>query len=265
MTIQPSPPELQDSDAPLSHPQPLAAPPSLGGLLFQGPPIIAHGAATSAPPAGEYGTPPPTTGYGTPPPLLPSAPTADNSNAPRTGYSAYPEHLRNTPPPQGHYQAGVSGLNGWNDLPTHMVTGIAVRKKGQSGSGTTSGTASPAPLASLDDPSSVLNDVVNSKGLIVGAFTTAMDRVKSGAAEASQRRMIEDTDKRLENLYERLSADQVPNHVLASAVQLATALNNKDYTTCHSIVMALMTTSFDQEGKWVLGAKRLVELCQRVG
>lgn len=34
--------------------------------------------------------------------------------------------------------------------------------------------------------------------------------------------MVEDTGKRLDSLYQRMDADQIPQHILAMAVQLAT-------------------------------------------
>ncbi|KAJ3297995.1 hypothetical protein HK104_011290 [Borealophlyctis nickersoniae] len=133
-------------------------------------------------------------------------------------------------------------------------------RKGKGGSGT----ASPAPVAAaLTDPSAVLKGVESPEGIIVAALTTALDAVKAGV-DASQRRMVEDTDKRLESLFERLAAKQLQPPVLAQLLTLANALNARDFPTANATVMSLMTTSFDQEGKWLLGVKRLVELYQRV-
>lgn len=63
---------------------------------------------------------------------------------------------------------------------------------------------------------------------------------------------------------DKLASDQVGKPILAQLIHLANALNGKDLNSASQITMALMTSSFDQEGKWVVGLKRLVELYARV-
>ncbi|KAI9102502.1 hypothetical protein DFS34DRAFT_395362 [Phlyctochytrium arcticum] len=234
-----------------SGPPPSFLPPQVGG-----------------PPASGYGTPPPSSGYGTPPPTFPPSPSGSALPPPPQGppargtYSAYPEHLRNAPPSQGNFQGNVAGLNGWNDLPAHMLSGMAGKKKASS-AGSNSGASTPAATAVIQDPFEALSGVTDPAGHIVAAFVGAMERVRL-KADPSQKRMVEDTSKRLDTLYERLSANAIPQHVLGTTVQLASALVNEEYSTCNSITTSLMTGSFDQEGKWLLGAKRLIELCQKL-
>ncbi|KAJ3075254.1 hypothetical protein HK102_005649 [Quaeritorhiza haematococci] len=76
--------------------------------------------------------------------------------------------------------------------------------------------------------------------------------------------MIDDTDKRLETLFERLAMGELPDRVLAQLVILGKALNERDMSSATVVVTGLMTTSYDKEGKWVVGCKRLIEMYQKI-
>ena len=67
----------------------------------------------------------------------------------------------------------------------------------------------------------------------------------------------------MQELFERLNEKKLPKSVLAQLIQLSNALNASDMTSASSLSVHLMTSSFDHEGKWVLGVKRLVELYNR--
>ena len=75
--------------------------------------------------------------------------------------------------------------------------------------------------------------------------------------------MIQDTDKRLEFLFDRLSAQQVPDDVLAPLVVISQAIQAGDYGTSQKTVMELVTSNHPEETKWVVGLKRLVEFLTR--
>ncbi|RKO91784.1 hypothetical protein BDK51DRAFT_32073 [Blyttiomyces helicus] len=229
--------QYQQQQQPQQPQQPY--PPTGSNQPYPGPSPYTYG---TQPPAGPYGAAPYSPAGGVPPPPLG-----------QQQYSAYPEHHRNTPPPpSGNYQGPVVGLNGWNDPPS-LLSAAGKRKGG-----------SPAPgVVGIADASGVLKGVENPVNLIVGAFTTALGAVKAGV-DPSQRRMVEDTDKRIDNLFERLAGDQVGEVVLAQLVVLSNALNAKDFATANGCIMTLMTSSFDHEGKWMVGAKRLVEMYSRM-
>ncbi len=77
---------------------------------------------------------------------------------------------------------------------------------------------------------------------------------------SSQNKIIQDTEKRMQELFERLNQEKLGKAILAQLIQLAMALNAMDMNTASLLSIHLMTSSFDQQGKWVLGMKRLVEL-----
>ncbi|KAJ3056227.1 hypothetical protein HK097_007710 [Rhizophlyctis rosea] len=217
------------------------------------PSVAAH---TEAQYPTSYGTPPPAWGTGTPPPMAP--PTSMHGQQPAQ-YSAYPDHLAQAtpPPPSGHFQGAVPNLNGWNDIPSHLISGA--RGKSRPGSGA----ATPAPAGLAIDPEEALKGIESPAGFIVAGLSTILDTVKS-SADPSQQRMVDDTEKRLDNLFERLASEKVDRVVLAKLVTLVRSLNARDFGTSNAVAQDLMTTSFDVEGKWVVGLKRLAELYQRI-
>ena len=76
--------------------------------------------------------------------------------------------------------------------------------------------------------------------------------------------MVQDTEKRIESLMDKLASDQVSKPILAQLIHLSNALKVRNIQSATQITLQLMTDSFDQEGKWVVGLKRLVELYARI-
>ena len=76
--------------------------------------------------------------------------------------------------------------------------------------------------------------------------------------------MMQDTEKRLDDLFDKLATDKIERPILAHLIHLSNALKAKDLNTATRISVEFMTTIFAQEGKWVVGLKRLVELYARL-
>jgi hypothetical protein len=72
--------------------------------------------------------------------------------------------------------------------------------------------------------------------------------------------MIDDTEKRMDELFDKLASNQISSSILAKLIHLCNALKANDVQSATRMSLDLMTTSFEKEGKWVLGLKRLVEL-----
>ncbi|KAI9209346.1 uncharacterized protein BJ171DRAFT_595097 [Polychytrium aggregatum] len=139
------------------------------------------------------------------------------------------------------YQGKVVGLGGWNDTPAHMTSKVAA--------------VPVAELQGIQDP----------KGLIVSK-TTNMLAVVSSAYEQdpAQRRVIADTSKRIDELFAKLGDGVVSDAVVAYLVGSIQALDARDSVTASSYVAKLMSGHFDQDGRWIVGYKRLVELYQKL-
>jgi hypothetical protein len=87
-----------------------------------------------------------------------------------------------------------------------------------------------------------------------------------------QSKMCDETEKRLEYLYDRLAMDNVPPIVLATLVQITQGtrhltnnvdIQSRNYARAMSAVMSLMTSNYENETKWIVGLKRLVDYLAR--
>ncbi|KAJ3344763.1 hypothetical protein HDU83_004757 [Entophlyctis luteolus] len=198
-----------------------------------------------------------------PPPPQPQqpiqyAPHAYHAPGPVTGMPPPPPSTMTAPPAaSANYQGYVKGLNGWNDPPSLLT---ATSRKHPNATSTTN-------ASSRIDTAAVLASVENPISHVLGGLTAAMDRVKSVViSDPIQRKVLEDTDKRLEELLERLSEQAVPDVLLAHLVVLATALNASDLVSAKrtTMTLTLMSTEHHEDAHWIVGAKRLVEMFERV-
>ncbi|KAJ3219668.1 hypothetical protein HDU67_010030 [Dinochytrium kinnereticum] len=244
---------------------PFGGPPIYGGS--QQPPQA--NTQPSLPPFGA-GAPPPSSGYGTYTPPMPGTPPQGQPYS-NTSFPPPPSNLGGTPvlsnnnspyaspqmaarPPVGtggmNYQGSVRGIHGWNDPPN--LIGVASKKA-----------AAAQPAAA---PTPTMSDV--DAGMIGSAMVTAMTVIKqAAAADPSQRRIVDDTDKRLEELLERLGTQSIPNPVMIQLSKVAAAVNSRDIpgASAASVQLTLLSTAHSSEARWILGVKRLIELYARFG
>ena len=81
--------------------------------------------------------------------------------------------------------------------------------------------------------------------------------------------MIEDTAKRLDELYVRLDAGQVPSEVLnvlgtvVSGLQQEGGGNIKDVDDA-ALALNLLASRYSDEMKWIIGVKRLVDCLHKI-
>ncbi|KAF9193153.1 hypothetical protein BGZ51_004125 [Haplosporangium sp. Z 767] len=75
-----------------------------------------------------------------------------------------------------------------------------------------------------------------------------------------QKRMFDDTTKRLQVLQEQMDNGTVKERIVGPLGEMIQALSSKSFAQCHTIHAKLMQTEFDSEGKWLLGFKRLIDL-----
>ncbi|CAG8543669.1 3916_t:CDS:2 [Diversispora eburnea] len=79
----------------------------------------------------------------------------------------------------------------------------------------------------------------------------------------SDRRMVTDSEKRLALLFERLEKEQISESVLGRLCKMCEYVKENDFINALTIHSNLMTTDFGNEGKWLLGLKRLLDLCKK--
>ncbi|KAG0370722.1 hypothetical protein BC939DRAFT_441176 [Gamsiella multidivaricata] len=117
-----------------------------------------------------------------------------------------------------------------------------------------------------DPPTQIFKKASQTEGAAAFDFVpmkeTLATIIKECAANvpASQKRMFEDTTKRLQTLQEQMDNGTVKERIVAPLGEMIQALSSKSFTQCQAIHAKLMQTEFESEGKWLLGFKRLIDL-----
>jgi hypothetical protein len=75
--------------------------------------------------------------------------------------------------------------------------------------------------------------------------------------------MVQDTEKRLDELFDKLASSQISRPLLARLMHLSNALTQRAHPAAMQITLQLMTDFMTTEGKWVVGLKRLAEMYAR--
>jgi protein transport protein SEC31 len=87
-----------------------------------------------------------------------------------------------------------------------------------------------------------------------------MQRVRS-RAPASFKVQVEDAERRLDILFDHLNNEDLlkPNTV-ADMVELAKAVQARDYETARNIHLDVLTNRTDECTNWMVGVKRLISM-----
>ncbi|KAG0043017.1 hypothetical protein BGZ83_011932 [Gryganskiella cystojenkinii] len=186
-------------------------------------------------------------GGGGPPGLFGSGARAGVSPSPPLPSSSAggpPPGMKLPPPPMKTAVAGTTPVpytkgdfrtagieHHWNDPPTQIFA-----KKLQSGEGST-------------------HDFGPMKETLAKIVAECATKV-----HVSQKRMFEDTSKRLHALQEQMDKSTVKESVVGPLGEMIQALSNRSFAQCQVIHAKLMQTEFESEGKWLLGFKRLMDL-----
>lgn len=87
-----------------------------------------------------------------------------------------------------------------------------------------------------------------------------MSRVKARAPAAYADR-VKDTEKRLDILFDHLNnEDLLKRDTVAQIVELATALENRQFDRASEIQLDVHQNKVDECGNWIIGVKRLIQL-----
>ncbi|ORZ13080.1 hypothetical protein BCR42DRAFT_419127 [Absidia repens] len=77
--------------------------------------------------------------------------------------------------------------------------------------------------------------------------------------ESGQKKYWEDTDKRLDNLFQQLNNHDVSDSVAQSLITLVQAFSDGQYEKALNIQMHLVTTKYEECSSWLLAVKRIIE------
>ncbi|KAI8054520.1 hypothetical protein BDF22DRAFT_775283 [Syncephalis plumigaleata] len=150
---------------------------------------------------------------------------------------------------QGHAEDGH-----WNDVPTTVLASVRKRSGTLPLSGDDEKQNEPGVLSDTDlNPDQLATGIESILNECTAASTTLAPTLK---------RMLTDTERRMQEMLTRLRNDQIAPHVMAALSLFVQAIGKQDYIAANKVHLDLMQTNFDSEGRWLVGAKRLVEIVQ---
>ncbi|KAI9220660.1 hypothetical protein BC828DRAFT_438756 [Blastocladiella britannica] len=182
------------------------------------------GGAAPAPPAGGYGAPP-------------------AGNAPPSSYAPQPLAAHGMAPPQGPQFARPPSM------PTPAPAPPAPAP-------------APAPAVPVGHPAGDRSHIAPENQPLATSLMNAQQTIRAIAgAQPAQRRLVDDADKRLNQLLDALNNNAVAPNVLASLRVFAQAIDARDWTTAIRVQQELAVSAIDSSMTLVL--KRLVDVLAR--
>ncbi|CAO3597332.1 unnamed protein product [Absidia cylindrospora] len=97
---------------------------------------------------------------------------------------------------------------------------------------------------------------------IFDILSNEMQRQKQQSTPA-QKKMLDDTEKRLNTLFDNMNNGEISDDVGQSMVKLAQAIQARDYAGAHHLQVGLVTTKYGECGAWLVGVKRLIDHAQQ--
>ncbi|GAA5797075.1 hypothetical protein HPULCUR_002454 [Helicostylum pulchrum] len=107
-----------------------------------------------------------------------------------------------------------------------------------------------------------LNDTSNVQD-IANIISTSLTQCKSAFTTGPQKRIVDDTARRIEALLKQLENNEFSDEVVRSLHDLSQALESKEYAKALTVQTKLMTTEYDKHGNWITGLKRLIDLTEK--
>ncbi|KAG2208177.1 hypothetical protein INT46_005852 [Mucor plumbeus] len=147
--------------------------------------------------------------------------------------SPSPNITSSLPPPPSDFRTAVI-KNHWNDPPKKIF-----RKN-------------------LDDLDVTLDVQEVSKTL-----SSKLELCKTTFESGPQKRIVDDTSRRIGILLLELEKKELSNDVVKSLHTLTNALEAKEYSKSLEVHTQLMTTQYESHGNWIIGLKRLVDLTEK--
>ncbi|KAG5207066.1 Steroid receptor RNA activator-protein/coat protein complex II, Sec31 [Trichophyton interdigitale] len=253
------PPERPSSTANLYAPPPAQHPPTGAA---GGPPHIARSASPyTPPPAGA----PPSNRYAPvasaqpshpPGPPGPSGPPGPPQQAP--GPSPYgAQRFQAAPPPQGGPPQGPYAPQGgqFTQPPPPPHTGAPPRQDSRPSTGQSQ---KKAPTAPPKHPAGDRSHIPDNAKPIFEILSADMQRVKA-RAPSSFKAQVNDTERRLNILFDHLNnEDLLKPATIDSMVELARAIQSREYEAAQAIHLDILTNRTDECGNWMVGVKRLI-------
>ncbi|ODH38272.1 protein transporter SEC31 [Paracoccidioides brasiliensis] len=179
-----------------------------------------------------------------------AAPYPTNPPAPSPGPSPYTQHQ--PPPLQGPY--APPSAPGGRPEPQHQPPPAGPAPGSQPGTAQSQKKTAVPPKY----PPGNRSHIPANAQPIFEILSADMQRVKS-RAPSSFKAQVNDAERRLNILFDHLNnEDLLSPGTVESMVELARALQARDYDTAHSIHLDIFTNRNEECGNWMVGVKRLI-------
>ncbi|KAJ1926177.1 protein transport protein S31 [Tieghemiomyces parasiticus] len=269
---QPQAPQQQQQQPP---PPPTAQYPSQPSAYGQGPPPPPPTAQPRPPPGSGAVRPPPsgytprpphpgpagTPGYPSARPVPPRGPPSQagppSSQQPAGGPYPPPSGAHHHPHP-GYPRAGTPQ----SVAQQRAHTPSASRPGTPSAAGPGAASSSPANHSGKYPPGD-RSHIPDGQKIIFTALTAGLQQARA-VAGPTQKRMMDDTEKRLHQLFDLMNGGDLPASLEEPLTALAHALQNRDFNQAHQVYLKLIHSNFDSSQRWMMGVKRLVETLKSV-
>ncbi|KAI9476479.1 MAG: hypothetical protein EXX96DRAFT_577318 [Benjaminiella poitrasii] len=168
-----------------------------------------------------------------PPPSSASTTTFKKNIPPPPPSSAAFKKTLTAPPPSSDFRTAVI-KNHWNDPPKKIFS----------------------------KETTDVNDELN-KQEILKILKNKLELCKTSFKNGPQKRIVDDTIRRLDVLLKELENELLSNEVVQSVYALSKGLESKEYTKALEVHTKLMTTQYESHGNWIVGLKRLIDLTEK--
>ncbi|KAL2920129.1 protein transport protein S31 [Polyrhizophydium stewartii] len=96
------------------------------------------------------------------------------------------------------------------------------------------------------------------------ALQKHLDAYKAAASSPNQHQTFRDVEKRINQLFDQLNNQDIPQDVVDKLALICKGLDTSDFSMAHNVQMDLMTKRFEVTGQWIVGVKRLIDAIQRI-
>lgn len=94
---------------------------------------------------------------------------------------------------------------------------------------------------------------------VITSLTRVYKQSASAATSAVAKRKLEDVNKRIGGLFERLNQGGISGQACDKLLQLCAALDANDFNTAGELQVALTTHDWEENSTWIIAIKRLMD------
>lgn len=99
---------------------------------------------------------------------------------------------------------------------------------------------------------------------VVATLTRLYDTVAPTQKTLMAKRKLEDVNKKVGALFERLNQNDISAQASEKLVRLCQALDQGDYNTAGQYHVALTSSDWDENGIWIVAVKRLMDTAAKM-